>query len=93
MALNRKDGQKDKYAIGFVTHTVCKVSVMGKPTYEAWRLPAERLGGGYKSAEEAQGVCERDYRSRRPTLPAMSTADQHAKTHADTAEQGEIACS
>jgi hypothetical protein len=36
-ALMAKDGSRDKYAICFSTHTVCKVVVHDRVYFEAWR--------------------------------------------------------
>jgi len=64
LAIKRKDGSVDPYAIGYVSHTVAKVMVMDQPRYEAWRLvaPAVMLGS-YPQAKEAQAACERDMRA------------------------------
>lgn len=83
LALNRKDGQRDLYAIGFVTHTVCKVYVLDQLTYEAWRLPGTRLGGGYLTAQAAEAVCEADFRAHPPMLPTASTEADTARTRPD----------
>lgn len=84
MALNRKDGKRDLYAIGFVTHTVCKVRVKGEWIYEGWRLPSERLGG-FPNAQEAQTACEDDFRARPPMPPRAHTESDAARSSADSA--------
>lgn len=86
MALNRKDGQRDLYAIGFVTHTVCKVYVQRKLIYEAWRLPGERLGG-YSNLQDAQSECERDFRARPPMPPIVHTESDAAGSSTDSAAE------
>jgi hypothetical protein len=60
MALKRKDGGRDEYAIGRVTHTVCKVG----NEYETWRLdkPPVHLGMSPTSVA-AQKVAEKDMQS------------------------------
>lgn len=41
LALKRSDDSLEKYAVGFVSHTVCKTVVGGKQVFEAWRVAAE----------------------------------------------------
>lgn len=41
LALKRKDDSLEKYAVGFVTHTVCKTLHNGVQVFEAWRIAAE----------------------------------------------------
>jgi hypothetical protein len=57
LALKRKDGTRDDYAIGLVTHTVCKVG----EEFETWRLdkPLVHLGMS-PSCAEAQAKAEKD---------------------------------
>jgi hypothetical protein len=60
LALKRKDGGKDEYAIGLVTHTVCKIG----NEYETWRLdkPEPLHLGMSSSSAEAQTKAEKDAR-------------------------------
>jgi hypothetical protein len=56
LSLARKDGTKDMYCVGFVTHTVAKVVVNGRVTFEAWRLgkqSIESVSLGNFSSEDA----------------------------------------
>lgn len=41
LALKRKDDSLEQYAIGFVSHTVCKTVNNGKTLFEAWRVSSE----------------------------------------------------
>lgn len=65
-----KDGAKDLYAVGFVTHTVAKVVLNKRVTFEAWRLGkqvGESVSLGHFSGEdafaEAKLAVEQDARS------------------------------
>lgn len=64
LAIKRKDGEADLYAIAFCTHTVSKAIVNGKPTFEAWRLNAGAASslGNFRNAELAKLAVENDAR-------------------------------
>ena len=77
-ALKRKDDSMDMYAVGFCTHTVCKVVLNGRTTFEAWRCedPAVQLGmfRGDKAFDEAKLCVENDARALRIIEPAKEQA-------------------
>jgi hypothetical protein len=58
LPLKRKDGGKDEYAIGLVTHTVCKIG----EEYETWRLDKPTHLGMSSTSAEAQTKAEKDAR-------------------------------
>jgi hypothetical protein len=65
-ALMAKDGSRDKYAICFSTHTVCKVVIHDRVLFEAWREgdPAVCLARytGDDALARAQLAAEQDAR-------------------------------
>lgn len=72
ISLMTKEGAKDKYAVGFVTHIVSKTFSNGKPNIEAWRCAAEphesvMLGifHGENAFEMAKLCVENDVRAQR----------------------------
>jgi hypothetical protein len=76
-ALMASDGSKEKYAVCFSTHTVCKVLVHGRVTFEAWREgnPPVKLAAfsSEKAFEEAKLCVETDARD---SSSSRSTANQ-----------------
>lgn len=66
LAIKRKDGSVDRYAMAYATHTVALVFVHAEARYEVWRLgePAVRLGD-FKTSAEAQMACEQDTKQGR----------------------------
>lgn len=56
LAIKRKDGEVDEYAIAFATHTVSKALVDGEPVYTAWRLRKEPPGEILGTADTAAGA-------------------------------------
>lgn len=77
MAIKRKDDSIDKYAIAFVTHTVCKTLSGGRVSFEAWRLAADftesvPLGifSGANAFELAKLCVENDMREQKAKVAA-----------------------
>jgi len=77
MAIKRKDDSIDKYAIAFVTHTVCKTISADRVCFEAWRLAAEftesvPLGvfSGANAFELAKRCVENDMREQKAKAAA-----------------------
>lgn len=77
-ALNRANGERDEYAKGLITHTVCRVFVFNVCKWEAWRLPRERLGS-FDSEAEAENACIADFHALYPKAPGAGTADRDAQ--------------
>jgi hypothetical protein len=70
MSLAKKDGSKDMYCVGFVTHTVAKVVLNSRVTFEAWRLGKQSIESvslgnftGEDAFSEAKLAVENDVRS------------------------------
>jgi hypothetical protein len=61
------DGEIDKYAVAYATHTVAMVTVYGHDLFEAWRLTGTQPGeaillGRKKTPAAAKLLCELDAR-------------------------------
>jgi hypothetical protein len=60
LSLMTKEGAKDKYAVGYVTHTVAKVITKDGPVFEAWRIGPE-VGEGVQLGVFPQGEDNRGF--------------------------------
>jgi hypothetical protein len=78
-ALNKANGQRDEYAKGLMTHSVCRVFTFNVCKWEAWRLPRERLGA-FDTEAEAENACIADFRALYPKSPGSRTGDPNAKS-------------
>jgi len=69
LGLKTKEGELEKYAIGFVSHTVSKAKVGGKDFFEAWRIAEDTVDSvqlgcfdGNNALERAKLCVENDMR-------------------------------
>ena len=66
LAVKKRDGSTDEFAIALASHTVSKAYVKGDVVFTAWRLtsPATLLGNSDK-AEGAKLIAEEDARGEK----------------------------